>query len=345
MPPLYREPMVLFYREGQSTRAVATLLGLSDEVVRQRLSRGRAVLGERIAKTVEATLRKSAPSAQFTVSVVAALPTLPLPAKSGGAGVAVWKATGLGKFTPALGAFGSSILAMFGSMFFISKASIEKANSPREGEFRKNVSRLRVVAIIIGVLIGNWLGEWVGDQEGFLIGLFGISVFELLVPLRWRRIQIQEGTWVAPEPEQAGPAKKLLDAFRSGSRAEVYTAIARLLFLAGFAPLAFYSAMHGYWYLPAFFSFLVVKMFFWGTKDSRNNELNGLPALRFGERAKQIGGMAVGFLFAYNLNRIPFAGPVQKLSPHWVLFNFCIILVHLVLLGALYLENRRHPQG
>ena len=40
MPESYREPLILYYREQQSVAAVAEALDLSQDVVRQRLSRG-----------------------------------------------------------------------------------------------------------------------------------------------------------------------------------------------------------------------------------------------------------------------------------------------------------------
>src|SRR6185436_10033186 len=46
IPANYREPMILFYREGKSTHAVAEALNLSEDAVSQRLSRGRAMLKE-----------------------------------------------------------------------------------------------------------------------------------------------------------------------------------------------------------------------------------------------------------------------------------------------------------
>ena len=41
IPETYREPLVLFYREHQSIEAVAQSLELSEDAVKQRLSRGR----------------------------------------------------------------------------------------------------------------------------------------------------------------------------------------------------------------------------------------------------------------------------------------------------------------
>jgi RNA polymerase sigma factor (sigma-70 family) len=73
MPDTYREPMVLFYREEQSIADVATKLDLSEDAVKQRLSRGRAMLREEMAALVESALTRSRPTAAFTASVMGAL--------------------------------------------------------------------------------------------------------------------------------------------------------------------------------------------------------------------------------------------------------------------------------
>lgn len=74
IPDNYREPLILFYREQQSIERVAQVLDLSEDVVRQRLSRGRKLLQEEVATFVESALRRSAPSSNFSGSVMAALP-------------------------------------------------------------------------------------------------------------------------------------------------------------------------------------------------------------------------------------------------------------------------------
>jgi zinc protease len=71
----YRDPLILFYRNGDSTAEVADALELSEETVRQRLSRGRGMLNERVARLVETGLRRSNPAKAFTIAVLAALPT------------------------------------------------------------------------------------------------------------------------------------------------------------------------------------------------------------------------------------------------------------------------------
>lgn len=74
LPENYREPLVLYYREHQSVAEVASGLDLSEEAVKQRLSRGRAMLREEITALVESTLTRTRPAAAFTVAVLVALP-------------------------------------------------------------------------------------------------------------------------------------------------------------------------------------------------------------------------------------------------------------------------------
>lgn len=74
LPEVYREPMVLYYRENESIATVASVLALSEEAVRQRLSRGRALLSERVTKVIENGLRQTKPADAFSAAVVAILP-------------------------------------------------------------------------------------------------------------------------------------------------------------------------------------------------------------------------------------------------------------------------------
>lgn len=98
LPDTYREPMVLFYREGRSIAMVAAALDISEETVRQRLARGRTMLTERMAKLVERTLERSAPTPAFAGAVILALPGPLAPAMiealGGGAGSKTLAAAG-----------------------------------------------------------------------------------------------------------------------------------------------------------------------------------------------------------------------------------------------------------
>lgn len=102
MPENYREPMVLFYREHQSVAEVASDLGLSEDAVKQRLSRGRALLRDEMTALVESALKRTRPGSAFTVGVLVALPMV----SASAAGTAV--------NAVAAGAVGKGIVAKFG---------------------------------------------------------------------------------------------------------------------------------------------------------------------------------------------------------------------------------------
>lgn len=73
IPETYREPLVLFYREDQSVKQVALGLDLTEDTVKQRLSRGRQQLRKGLASIVEQTLGKTRPGKALTVAILAAI--------------------------------------------------------------------------------------------------------------------------------------------------------------------------------------------------------------------------------------------------------------------------------
>jgi zinc protease len=80
LPEIYRLPLILFYREGQPVREVAQALSISEDAVKQRLSRGRDMLRDRVAGLVETVLKKTSPTAVFTMTIAAAIGALTSPA-------------------------------------------------------------------------------------------------------------------------------------------------------------------------------------------------------------------------------------------------------------------------
>lgn len=81
VPETYREPLVLFYREDKSTQQVAEILGLSDNAVQQRLSRGRQHLKQSVTGIVETTLSRTKPAKSFAAGVIAVI-SVGLPASA-----------------------------------------------------------------------------------------------------------------------------------------------------------------------------------------------------------------------------------------------------------------------
>jgi RNA polymerase sigma factor (sigma-70 family) len=67
----YRETLVLYYREDKSIAQVADGLGISEDAVKQRLSRGRQSLKDHVAELLESALASSKPRKAFATSVLA----------------------------------------------------------------------------------------------------------------------------------------------------------------------------------------------------------------------------------------------------------------------------------
>ena len=150
IPETYREPLVLFYREGQSIDRVAAELELTEEAVRQRLTRGRRLLAEEVTAFVEGTLKRSAPGTAFTLGVIAAIPALNVSATAATLGATAAKGSTTAKAAGLMGLFGaivSPILAIFGTWVGY-KMSLADANSDRERAFVRTFHR-RLTAIII----------------------------------------------------------------------------------------------------------------------------------------------------------------------------------------------------
>lgn len=120
VPETYREPLVLYYREHRSVESVAREMELSEEAVRQRLSRGRALLHDQVLAFVEGTLERSRPGREFMLGVMSALPVLAT-SLSAGVGGATAQGTAGAKITPWLGQLGTLFTAQV--LWFVSSSA------------------------------------------------------------------------------------------------------------------------------------------------------------------------------------------------------------------------------
>ncbi len=155
VPELYREPLVLFYREHESIEAVAVQLDLTEDAVKQRLSRGRKMLQEEVQSFVESTLRRTAPGRVFSGAVLAALPAAPAATVSAVAGksAAAAKSGLLGAWLAVLAPFIGIILGVVAQLFVI-----RKTMPPGRERRAKSIGVIVVWTCVIGFAWGGDAG-------------------------------------------------------------------------------------------------------------------------------------------------------------------------------------------
>ncbi len=165
VPEIYREPLVLYYREHRSVEHVAAALDLTEDAVKQRLARGRKILQEQVLAFVEGALARTTPGKLFTLATLAALPTLvgPTPAQAAlvgaGAGMAA-KGGGLAKAT-ALATLIASCSGVISALLAL-RANLDQSRTPRE---RRAVVKITIAFFFgaLAVLGALWLlraGSW-----------------------------------------------------------------------------------------------------------------------------------------------------------------------------------------
>ncbi len=154
VPETYRETLILYYREHRSVEHVASELDLSEDAVKQRLSRGRKVLKEKMMNFVEGALTRSAPSHVFTATVIAAITTIAPSAKAAGFGATAAKVGTTFKWATIL-TFLASVSGLISSAFAL-RANLDQTRTKRE---RRSV--VSAVILFVGIallLVGGLLG-------------------------------------------------------------------------------------------------------------------------------------------------------------------------------------------
>lgn len=161
IPKLYREPLILFYREQQSVAAVAAQLELSEDAVKQRLSRGRKLLTEEVTAFVEGTLERTAPGKAFTLGVLAALPVFTISVTSAKAAAlgttaktgAAAKATAAFGLAGWCGVFFGPVIGLLGGLLQ-ARMNIDQSPSPHDRQFRIKMAWISTaLALAFGLLM------------------------------------------------------------------------------------------------------------------------------------------------------------------------------------------------
>ena len=160
LPADSREVLLLYYREDQSSKQVAALLGLSDAAVRKRLSRARQALREDLLARFGAFARGSAPSVAFTSIVATALTLAAPPAAAGGIFGTVAATTGAKTFAKVLlgaaGSIGIALVAAFAGIFLGLRKQLRGAidQSERTALIRSSVvNALATIGFVVSMLV------------------------------------------------------------------------------------------------------------------------------------------------------------------------------------------------
>jgi RNA polymerase sigma factor (sigma-70 family) len=177
LPQRYRETMVLYYRQGESTSAVALATESTEDAVRQRLVRGREMLRDQMTEILERNLVRSAPSPAFAVTVMAALPALTTPAAKaatlgaaakgssilGGGGAMAW---GLALISP--------LVAGWGGIFTLRRA-LRASRSRRERRFLYLFAGLAALCLA-AVMSTDFLARMLGDHDFYGLAPMAVPI-------------------------------------------------------------------------------------------------------------------------------------------------------------------------
>jgi RNA polymerase sigma factor (sigma-70 family) len=150
IPDVYREPLILFYREHQSIETVAAELELSEDAVKQRLSRGRKLLHEEVLAFVEGALERTNPGKTFTLAVLATIPILSTSAKAATLG-AVVKTGAAAKGAAVVGLFNAIIGPVLGFVGPWLQYRVFLAAAKTDAERKKIQSYYRR---LLGIMLG-----------------------------------------------------------------------------------------------------------------------------------------------------------------------------------------------
>ena len=183
MPGESREVLTLFYREGQSSKQVAKLLGLSDAAVRKRLSRARVGLRSELEARLGDSLRSSIPGVAFTTLVGSLLTTASPPAAAAVAFAATAKAGGklvlgasLGLLLGLLGGIAGVVLGL--------RSHIRTSTDPDELAALKRVRAVGIGLVVFaaaGFAISTQLPGWLPATLVYAIFLTALGIQHIVI--------------------------------------------------------------------------------------------------------------------------------------------------------------------
>lgn len=236
IPETYREPLVLFYRENLSVERVAATLELSEEAVRQRLSRGRKLLQEQVAAFVEGALVRTNPGQTFTLAVVAALPAATnsvLATGAGAAGKAGLTAKGIlmACLLPFLGVFTG-----FGAQWLMFQGG------------KHGPSKLRLIVTWIAVMTFAVGGQTIVESLGRYLKFREPVFFAAMAGFWWFYAMVMT-TWITPMYARSVAASRAQQAAGATIRPEAksMTTFTRATVVAGTHFMIFWGIILQAW--------------------------------------------------------------------------------------------------
>ncbi len=200
LPETYRLALALFYRQEQSVRAAAEALGISEDAFKQRLARGREMLRERMALKIETTLKATAPTAIFTMTIAAAIGALTAPAAVAGS---VFAAASASSASAAATTSTSLITAMSTSKAFLMTAALVATICVPIGYQMRSGSSLQVSEAVPGTVF---------VVQGSTSSAPGFEESPLLA--EWRSLHQRYGTNAQAMPRLYEAISALKDRFR-----------------------------------------------------------------------------------------------------------------------------------
>jgi RNA polymerase sigma factor (sigma-70 family) len=182
IPETYRVALVLFYREHQSVERVAEALDLTEDAVKQRLSRGRKLLQDEFLTFVQGALERTCPGQAFTLGVLATLPKMAIAGSSSAVGTAALKGSATGKAVASAGL----LATLNGLLIKLLPAAagtwmmLKLPESQRERKFaRKAYAVLWVLALLypLILLMGIYAGRsyWDTHPQRLAVGILATA--------------------------------------------------------------------------------------------------------------------------------------------------------------------------
>jgi len=188
LPEESREVLLLYYREGQSSRQVAALLGMQDAAVRKRLSRARTNIRDELLQRLGDFARGSAPGAAFTAVVISSLTLASPPAAAattlvlGGSALA-----GKGMLNILVGSLGTIGIGILGGLAGVWWGLRKYLKAPFDAIEHRALLRYGaamtalVIVFSIGITLSMKTAGWIGPTAVVVVYCAGIT----LMAARW----------------------------------------------------------------------------------------------------------------------------------------------------------------